>query len=346
MNLISKKKIVIAISESFKRYLIKYQRFQKVPVSYADLSRYLGSATLYDRKGKDTLWVTVYYPPSEQIELHDNLRLLYSILKSNGDISVIEHLFVDRIDMCAYGNTLPFRIRIVNRLNDNFDYFYIKKSDASRVLGLELEHILSPNRINYLVYNDSLIEEHISGIPADQFLATHLIDKHLDEIRLAKEFVKFNERCFIRLLGDMHSSNFIIDITPDFEETHYRMRAIDFDQQCFEGSRKVYLPHFFKQNIKFVELASKELTPESIKQYQLEERTLIANRIKSAKYQVKELLDSIKEDELSSSEKVNNLAFELAEHFENKKFLQANTMGKILKQLLKTLSIHVMHKRF
>ena len=28
----------------------------------------------------------------------------------------------------------------------------LKKADASRVYGLELEHILSPNKINYLVY--------------------------------------------------------------------------------------------------------------------------------------------------------------------------------------------------
>jgi len=46
-------------------------------------------------------------------------------------------------------------------------------------------------------------------------------DSHLNPIRLAKEFEKFNERCFVRLLGDMHSSNFVIDVTPDFEETNF-----------------------------------------------------------------------------------------------------------------------------
>ena len=64
---------------------------------------------------------------------------------------------------------------------------------------------------------NTLIEEHISGIPGNMFIRSYLSDRHLDEVRLAKEFVKFNERCFLRLLGDMHSANFVIDITPDFE---------------------------------------------------------------------------------------------------------------------------------
>jgi hypothetical protein len=46
-------------------------------------------------------------------------------------------------------------VRIVNRLNENFDYFYVKRVDANRVYGLELEHILSPNRMNYFVTEGS-----------------------------------------------------------------------------------------------------------------------------------------------------------------------------------------------
>ena len=49
-----------------------------------------------------------------------------------------QHLTVDRIDLCSFANSQPFRVRIVNRLSDNFDYFYIKRADASRVYGLEL----------------------------------------------------------------------------------------------------------------------------------------------------------------------------------------------------------------
>ena len=59
-----------------------------------------------------------------------------------------------------------------NILNDNYTHFYIKKADASRVYGFELEHILSPDKINFLVYKDTLIEEHIMGIPGDVFMKT------------------------------------------------------------------------------------------------------------------------------------------------------------------------------
>ena len=146
-----------------------------------------------------------------------------------------------------FGNTKPFRVRIVNKLNDNFDYFYIKNADASRVYGLELEHILSPNRISYYVDGDTLIEEHIMGVPGDKFIKNHLSDTSLNEIRLVKEFIKFNERCFIRLLGDMHSSNYVVEIIPDFEEINYRIRAVDFDQQSYDGRKQVYMPQYYKQ---------------------------------------------------------------------------------------------------
>ena len=94
---------------------------------------------------------------------------------------------------------------------------------ANRNYGLELEHILSPNRINYLIHGNTLIEEHIVGIPADKFISQNMPQNRFNEVRLAKEFVKFKERCFVRLLGDMHSGNFVIDITPDFEKMQYRM---------------------------------------------------------------------------------------------------------------------------
>jgi hypothetical protein len=79
------------------------------------------------------------------VEIYENLKSIYADLKTDGDESVIKHLVVDRVDICSYANTLPFRIRISNKINDNYDYFYIKKADASRIYGLELEHLLSPN---------------------------------------------------------------------------------------------------------------------------------------------------------------------------------------------------------
>lgn len=331
MALISKKKLIYPISNGLREYLRKYGREVDFPIHYADLLRYSSSIPLYDFKGNDTLWETVLFSESDREEIHYNVKKIYSLLKAEGDMSVMEHLYVDRIDLCVYGNTQPFRVRIVNKINDNFDYFYVKNADASRVYGLELEHLLSPNRINYLVHQNTLIEEHIAGIPGEQFMRQYVTDNVLNPIRLAKEFVKFNERCFVRLLGDMHSSNFVVDITPDFEEIHYRIRAIDFDQQSYEGKKSIYLPQYFKQNNALIQLGIKHITPESMHQYQREERALIATRLKSSPTEIEDLLKSLEKDTISTPENIDSLKKELARHYQNPDFLKCTKMGQILR---------------
>ncbi|TDK42678.1 hypothetical protein [Algoriphagus formosus] len=331
MALISKKKQVYPISKGLRDYLINHGREVDIPIHYDELLRYKDSIALYDSKEQDTLWETVFYEQSDREEIHYNVKRIYAILKAGGDMSVMEHLYIDRIDLCIYGNTQPFRIRIVNRINDNFDYFYIKNADASRVYGLELEHLLSPNRISYLVHRNTLIEEHIAGIPGDKFMRLHMQDSHLNPIRLAKEFVKFNERCFVRLLGDMHSSNFVIDVTPDFEETNYRIRAIDFDQQSYEGKKSIYLPQYFKENNVLIQLGMKYITPESMRQYQREERALIATRVKSSKQEIEAILLAMENDHISPLENIDSLRRELARHYKNQKFMSCQNMGQILR---------------
>jgi len=332
-----KKKISYKISDKLYSYLIEVGRTQPVSIQYNDLLRFTNSISLFDKKGEDTLWLTVSYTPSEMEELNRELTGIYATLKTNGDIKVMEHLHVERIDFCTFGNSKPFRIKIVNNYNDNYDYYYIKNADASRIYGLEWEHVLSPNRINYFVNRSTLVEEHIVGIPGDQFIRNNLHDLELNEIRLAKEFVKFNERCFVRLLGDMRSYNYVIDVTPDFEDTQYRIRAIDFDQQCYEGRKNLYIPQFFKENLPFVELCMKHLNANTVKQYQYEERALIAKRIKTSKYRVNQLLKVMQKDKLSSDEKVDSLKHELALHYQNDVFYSCKNMGDLMKCCLNTL---------
>jgi hypothetical protein len=334
MALISKKKIIYPISDDLRTFLQKYGREVDFPIHYNDLLRYSGSIPLYDYKGNDTLWETVFYAQSDREEIHYNVKKIYSLLKAEGDMSVMKHLYVDRIDLCVYGNTQPFRVRIVNRINDNFDYFYVKNADASRVYGLELEHLLSPNRISYLVHQNTLIEEHIAGIPGEQFMRQQINDPLLNPIRLAKEFVKFNERCFVRLLGDMHSSNFVVDVTPDFEETHYRIRAIDFDQQSYEGKKSIYLPQYFKQNNALIQMGIKHITPESMAQYQKEERALIATRLKTSTIEIEDLLKTMENDTISTKENIESLKKDLAKHYKNEKYLKCTNMGQILRESL------------
>ncbi|MBP9082653.1 MAG: hypothetical protein KBH11_06230 [Bacteroidia bacterium] len=329
-NHISLKKPHYPVNKELREYLTYYSRAIKIHVEYKDLLRYNNAIPLYDPNGKDTLWETVLYPQSELAHLNKSLTEIYALLKTGGDTSVTEHLFVDRIDYCTFGNSNPFRIRIVNHYNDNFDYFYIKKADASRIYGLELEHILSPNRITYFVDGDTLIEEHIAGIPGDMFIANNLHDKGLNEIRLAKEFVKFNERCFVRLLGDMRSYNYVIDITPDFEQIHYRIRAIDFDQQSYEGRKSLYLPQYFKENNPFVELCVKHMTPETVHQYQQEEYTMISKRLRAAGNMFNDLIRCMHHDEISTEAKIINLREELAKHYRDERFHDCNTMGSMV----------------
>ncbi len=338
MALISKKKIIYPIGAGLRRYLTHYGREVDIPIHYHELLRYTNSIALYDSKEQDTYWETVFYDQSDREEIHQNVKKIYALLKAGGDLSVMEHLYIDRIDLCVFGNTQPFRVRMVNRINDNFDYFYIKNADASRVYGLELEDLLSPNRISYLVHQNTLIEEHIAGIPGEKFMRLHMSDPNLNPIRLAKEFVKFNERCFVRLLGDMHSSNFVIDVTPDFEETHYRIRAIDFDQQCYEAKKSIYLPQYFKENNALIQLGMDVITPESMRQYQREERALIATRVKSSHLELEDILQTMENDQLAPQSHVDQLKNELAKHYQTKDFLKCDSMGEILRKSLSLVS--------
>ncbi|MTI29809.1 hypothetical protein, partial [Xanthovirga aplysinae] len=326
MALITSKKQIYEISTPFRQYLYKHGQNSDFSLQYQDLTRYVSAVPLYDSLGEDTLWETVYYSQEEMESIHENLKRMYADLKSSGDISVIKHLYIDRVDVCVYGNTRPFRIRVVNRINDNFDYFYVKHADASRLYGLELENLLSPNLINYLVSGNTLIEEHIAGIPGDLFIKEQLNSPSINKIRLAKEFIKFNERCFVRLLGDMHSSNFVVVVTPDFEEVHYRIRAIDFDQQSYEGRRSIYMPQYFKQNNALIEVGIGNMTPETMVQYQKEERALIATRIRSSHRKIRDLLAAMLNDNIALPDNTNKLKNELADFYKNNRFLRCNNM--------------------
>lgn len=333
MKMIDLKKRAYPLTPSFSDYLISFGRMTPLPVSYGDLLRYSGAVALYDKNGDDTLWSTLSYPPSDRKELMSGLVQTYAILRSGGDRSVMAHLEVDRVDLCLYGNSQPFRVRILNTLNENFDYFYVKRADASRVYGLELEQVLSPNDITFYVDQGTLIEEHIFGIPGDLFVAKYM-DQNLNEVRLAKEFVKFNERCFLRLLGDMHTSNFVVDITVDFEENSYRIRAIDFDQQSYEARKIVYLPQYYKENNAIIQLGMKNLTWESVQQYQKEERTLIQKRMRSSDFRLEALLCCMERDDLAPEANVRQLAEELADHHRADAFTRCASMGALVRASL------------
>ena len=334
-KLISKKKPAYKISGILSEYLTRHGRNIKIPIYYDDLLRFQGAISIYDEYGNDTLWVSTYYSESERDEIELSLKKMYTVLHADGSDIVLPYLTIDSIDYCTFGNTKPFRIKVRNILNDNYIFLYIKKADASRIYGLELEHLLSPNHINFLVHGNTLIEEHISGIPGDDFIENNL-DKCSDQDKkeIAKEFVKFNERCFVRLLGDMRSYNYVMVLTHDFDRIQYRIRAIDFDQQSYEGNTKVYKPQFLKENNKLVKMTLESLQEESIEQYKREERSLLAKRATSEKDRLKELLDCMTGDSISSKAKIKELKIELFKMTGDVNFKKSSNMGEILNSAL------------
>ncbi|MGV9002553.1 hypothetical protein [Flavobacterium sp.] len=329
------KKKYYPINSTFRSYLEKYKRITKTQVFYDDLLRFQGSVVVYDKEEKDTLWVRVYYNEFDRAELDESLKKIYTFLHSDGDETNLEYLNVDNIDYCTFGNSKPFRVKIRNILNDNYTHFYIKKADASRIFGLELEHIISPNTINFLVYENTLIEEHIVGIPGDLFLENNLQEcSEPEKTQLAKEFVKFNERCTIGLLGDMRSYNFVVIPIYDFDQRIFRIRAIDFDQQSYEGSFKLYKPHLFKENFKFSELVQNKLNHKSITQYQIEERSVIVKRLIDTNTRLRRLIDAMKSTRLAPVEHIHQLQDEIYEYTLDVNFKNAKSMGEIVQAAL------------
>ncbi|HZE83177.1 MAG TPA: hypothetical protein VE035_02665 [Puia sp.] len=336
MNKPSRKKPIFPIIDPLRSYLQHHGREVRLPVSYRDLLQHMTySVPLKDKNGQDTLWETALYDMRHWDFIREGLVQIYAILKTEGDFTFTKHLDVARIDYCQFANSSPFRIRIVNKFNDNYDHYYIKQADASRIYGLELEHLLSPNRITFFTHLTTLVEEHIPGIPGDLFILNYLNEPLTNPIRLSKEFVKFNERNFVRLLGDMRSYNFVVDITPDIEDYQYRIRAIDFDQQSYEGRKNLYVPQFFKENNAFVELCIRHLNKESMEQYQTEERTMMAFRVASSRFRLMELLNIMAKDHISTPEKLLQLRTELADYFGNAAFLKCRSMGQLVKRQLK-----------
>lgn len=336
--LATKKKPIFPVKGELRDYLTEFNRELELPITYKQLLRFRNSVPCYNLEGEDTLWETVGYEIHEMEEINEGLRRIYALLKTDGQMDIVQHLYVDRIDFCTFGNSNPFRIRIVNSQNDNADYFYVKSADASRVYGLELEHLLSPNRMHYLTHGTTLVEEHVVGIPGDIFIANWLQRSEINPVRMAKELIKFNERCFIRLLGDMRSYNFVVDITPDIEGFQIRIRCMDFDQQSYSGRKNFYFPQYFKENQALALYCLKHLTTESIYQYQLEEHALMVRRIHLSRHRLVRLIHAMENDTVSTREKVVQLRTALAEHHGYDEFVQCENMGQILHTSLRVMT--------
>src|SRR5690606_9439150 len=133
----------------------------------------------------------------------------------------------------------------------------------------------------------------------------------------------------IRLLGDMRSYNYVVDITPDFEDAQYRVRAIDFDQQSYEGGKEMYLPQTFPENQAVVELCTARLNYQTMRQYQDEERTLIERRCHASHNRLDALWRAICAEEIAPEENVLRLREDLNRYHETTAFTACETMGQL-----------------
>ena len=327
-NEIKYKKPFYKIKAPLRTHLTQYSRHASLPIGYTDLTHYKELIPMVDKNDQPTLWYGVIYNASDLEFFQRELVRVYEMLVADGD--VIPYLKIASIEFCSFGNSQPFRIKVINELNENHDYFYIKKADASRVYGLELEEIFSPNKVSFLVHRETLVEEHIVGVPCDEFILKNKNVKIENRLRFAKEFVKFNERCFARLLGDMRAYNFVVEITQDFDNVQYRLRAIDFDQQTYEGTKSIYLPQYYKDNIALVKLTQELLDHSVAEQYMREERVAMRKRFTANRQRTRSLLRRMRKDTISTPENRKKLMLDLTKYHGKNVFHPDLKMGGIL----------------
>jgi len=326
-------KEVYPVSDALQQYLQHYKRDIEIPIDYKELFHYQYTNAIKDKNGKHTHWENVVYDAILFKQLEQKLTATYRLLKKQPATAYQ----IAAIDFCEFANSMPFRIIIVNTANGTEDYFYIKASDASRIYGLELEQLLSPNRINFLYHQNTLVEEHIEGIPGDVFLETVNGLTSTEKKLLAAEFVRFNERCFARLLGDMRSYNFVVVKNETGNNTPFRIKAIDFDQQCYEGKANLYLPQFYKENHTYVQMALHQLGNAAIERIRTDERKQLAQLAELHQQQLSALFHAMIPEEISENYKVVSLRKELDAYFNTNLFAHCKSMGAIVQQQVNLL---------
>ncbi len=320
-------KEIYAVSSSLQQYLQQCKKDVLLPLSYKDLLQYEYSNAIKDEKGKHTHWERVVYSEKLFTTLKEKLQALYVQLKNETSIEI------ESIDFCEFANSMPFRINISNTANNNKDFFYIKSADASRIYGLELEQLLTDNHINFLYHQNTLVEEHIEGTPGDVFLEFAVSLTNHEKKLLAIEFIRFNENCFTRLLGDMRSYNFVV-VNSKGAEKPFIIKAIDFDQQCYEGKLNLYFPQFYKENYGYVQMVTELFSNAAIEEIRVAERKKLAAMMVKNQHRLQALLSAITSEEISENYKVLTLSKELNLYHHTQSFSYHKTMGALVKEQL------------
>jgi hypothetical protein len=105
------------------------------------------------------------------------------------------------------------------------------------------------------------------------------------------------------------------------------------------------MPQYFKENNPIINLGLKSMSEVLSLQYQKEERTRLLIRVKAAGGQLEALLNSMRNEELSSEENVRNLRSDLSDLYGDRSFLKCNTMGDLISTSLEMLETYSVRKK-
>ena len=119
-------------------------------------------------------------------------------------------------------------------------------------------------------------------------------------------------------------------MTADFDETVYRIRSIDFDQQSYERRCHVYLPQFYRENNPIVEMGMRCMTRQTFRQYRREERALIGSRARAERDRLEQLLATMRPEPLAPHDNVVHLRTELARYHKDNRYYRCTTMGDLV----------------
>jgi len=88
----------------------------------------------------------------------------------------------------------------------------------------------------------------------------------------------------------MRSYNFVVIKSKNDGAVNFRIKAIDFDQQCYEVRMNLYLPQFYKENIEYLQMTLNLLNDELIEAIRLSESKQLAGLAVKNSRRLSELL--------------------------------------------------------
>lgn len=309
------------VSEGLREYLIQRQLERSVPLTYRDLHHYRYTDAIRDLQGKHTHWERVIYYEADYAVIEKQMRTCWHVLTGTSMLELCS------IDYCEYANSMPFRINIL--LEDQSETcFYIKSADASRVYGMELDRLLSDHSLTYLVAGQTLFETHIQGQPVDEWMVAAEGNREAEKAA-AEAFIRFSTYCLTRLLGDMRCYNFVYSGDG--------FRAIDFDQQSYEGRLHMYWPPFYKENLTLLNWVNQYLPEPEIQKIKAAELHRIAEQMRANEQPLLALLRQMASDELSENYRIIQLKNDLNEYHHTQLFSECSSMGELLSAHLNCL---------